>query len=246
MLETFVLRLALGFALGLWALPAGVVASRFYRIHLLIVLGFIVGAGFAARADASEVFWIALGLAGVLCLVGAWNWGTEGRAAGYGALLLCTLALAVAVLALPEGASPSAPLVFAARALSSAALLGVVTTAMLMGHWYLIAPTMSLTPLVRLLQALFAALALRALVAGVEFGLWLAFDQPLDRLAWIWLAVRWGVGFIGLAVLAWMAWQTTKIRSTQSATGILYVAVIFCFLGELTDQLLQEHVGRSG
>ena len=36
-----------------------------------------------------------------------------------------------------------------------------------------------------------------------------------------------------------MAWRTARIRSTQSATGILYVVVIFCFLGELTSQLLR-------
>jgi hypothetical protein len=35
-----------------------------------------------------------------------------------------------------------------------------------------------------------------------------------------------------------MAWQTLKIPNTQSATGILYVAVIAVFLGELTAQLL--------
>jgi hypothetical protein len=40
-----------------------------------------------------------------------------------------------------------------------------------------------------------------------------------------------------------MAWQTARIRSTQSATGILYVAVIFCFLGELTGQLLWSSTG---
>jgi hypothetical protein len=35
-----------------------------------------------------------------------------------------------------------------------------------------------------------------------------------------------------------MAWQTAKIRSTQSATGILYVVVILTFLGELVGQVL--------
>jgi hypothetical protein len=44
-------------------------------------------------------------------------------------------------------------------------------------------------------------------------------------------------------VLAWMAWETARIRSTQSATGILYVVVIVCFLGDLTSQLL---VARTG
>jgi hypothetical protein len=59
----------------------------------------------------------------------------------------------------------------------------------------------------------------------------------------LWLPLRWGLGFVGPLVLAWMAWRTVRIRSTQSATGILYVAVIFCFLGELTGQLLWSNTG---
>ena len=54
------------------------------------------------------------------------------------------------------------------------------------------------------------------------------------------LPVRWLVGFAGPLVLGWMAWQTARIRSTQSATGILYVVVILCFLGELTGLLLRD------
>ena len=46
-------------------------------------------------------------------------------------------------------------------------------------------------------------------------------------------------GVLGLTA---MTWQTLKIPNTQSATGILYVAVIFAFLGELTSQLLSVHV----
>ena len=41
--------------------------------------------------------------------------------------------------------------------------------------------------------------------------------------------------------LAVMTWQTLKIPNTQSATGILYVAVIGVFIGELTSQLLSAH-----
>ena len=55
----------------------------------------------------------------------------------------------------------------------------------------------------------------------------------------LWLPVRWLIGFVLPGVLCWMAYQTARIRSTQSATGILYVVVIFCFLGELTGQLLR-------
>ena len=52
-----------------------------------------------------------------------------------------------------------------------------------------------------------------------------------------WLA-RWLSGLVGTAVLTTMSWYTLKIPNTQSATGILYVAVICVFLGELTSQIL--------
>src|SRR2546423_1481204 len=54
----------------------------------------------------------------------------------------------------------------------------------------------------------------------------------------VWLCLRWGLGFVGPLILSGMAYEAARIRSTQSATGILYVVVIFCFLGELTSQLL--------
>jgi hypothetical protein len=51
------------------------------------------------------------------------------------------------------------------------------------------------------------------------------------------------LGLIAPLVLGWMAWEAARIRSTQSATGILYVVVIVSFLGELTSQLLVEKTG---
>jgi hypothetical protein len=42
-----------------------------------------------------------------------------------------------------------------------------------------------------------------------------------------------------------MAWQTARLRSTQSATGILYVVVICCFFGELTGQVLRDSLFPS-
>jgi hypothetical protein len=59
----------------------------------------------------------------------------------------------------------------------------------------------------------------------------------------LWLSVRWLIGLVGPLVLGWMAWEAVRIRSTQSATGILYVVVILSFLGELTSQLLRVKTG---
>src|SRR5262249_4053513 len=117
--------------------------------------------------------------------------------------------------------------------LTSAALLGSATTAMLMGHSYLITPTMSLTPLRRLLCALLASLTLRMVLAGLGLWSWTREHSlvNLEDETVLWLPLRWGIGLLAPLILGWMAWQTARIRSTQSATGILYVIVIFCFLG---------------
>jgi hypothetical protein len=126
---------------------------------------------------------------------------------------------------------------------TSAALLGTATTAMLIGHSYLVAPAMSLTPLLTLLGALFVTLGLRAGVAVVGLWYWTGDASSVSLVTGLWLVPRWGLGLVGPLVLGWMAWETAKIRSTQSATGILYVVVIFCFLGELTSQLLLSQNG---
>jgi hypothetical protein len=82
-------------------------------------------------------------------------------------------------------------------------------------------------------------------LAGLGLWHWTARHSlgNVEDITIFWLPVRWGVGFVAPFVLAWMARQTAKIRSTQSATGILYVVVIFCFLGELTSQLLLRSTG---
>ena len=84
--------------------------------------------------------------------------------------------------------------------------------------------------------ALFVAIVLRMSVAIVDLAMG-RHAATGDIL--LWLPVRWGLGFLGPLILGWMAWRCARIRSTQSATGILYVVVILCFIGELTAQLLQ-------
>ncbi len=101
---------------------------------------------------------------------------------------------------------------------------------------------MSLTPLMRLLAALAFAILARLGVDGYALVCWTQAHSlvTLKSDAVFWLPLRWVLGFLAPLGLVWMAWQTARIRSTQSATGILYVVVIFCFLGELTSQLLRE------
>ena len=65
-------------------------------------------------------------------------------------------------------------------------------------------------------------------------------SDRLESTFWIFVAFRWLGGLIGPAVLTVLTWYTLKVPNTQSATGILYVAVICVFLGELTSQFLSS------
>jgi hypothetical protein len=122
--------------------------------------------------------------------------------------------------------------------LISGLVLGLVTAAMLLGHWYLNSPGMELAPLRRLLTAAGAAIAAQAILCA--FGLTMQLlSQPAGSVAWVsFVVLRWSFGLVGVTALLWMARQTLKIPNTQSATGILYVAVIGAFVGELTGLLL--------
>ncbi len=122
--------------------------------------------------------------------------------------------------------------------LTSGMLLGFTIAAMLLGHWYLNSPSMELTPLRGLLKVLFAILAMRAIVVATAGGLFLATLGRPDTTILILVTLRWLFGMVGLTVLLWMAVETLNVPNTQSATGILYVAVIAVFAGELASLLL--------
>jgi hypothetical protein len=221
------------------------VNPRFFRVHFLTALGLTaVAAAFLRETDSVEL-WLAISAALILTCVGSIVWHLEGAPGGRSLIILATLTLASALILTSRMLASSHSLWLVADDVTSAALLGSATTAMLMGHSYLIAPAMSLRPLFTLLGALGASLAIRIGLAGVGLWLWTGetAGSNLEGELVLWLAIRWGIGFIGPLVLGWMAWETARIRSTQSATGILYVVVILCFLGELTSQLLQTRTG---
>lgn len=246
-LAVFALRLAAGMMGCLLLLPANTINPRFFRTHFLTALA-LAGLSLACVRDSAAwplLTW--LGAALVLAFVGSMVWGLEGAPGGRTFIVLTTLALAGSLVWLSElrsedSAALYSPLLLLGDA-TSAILLGSAITAMLLGHSYLIAPTMSLTPLMRLLAALALAVLARLAVDAYALGTWSS-DHSLVSLtrgdAVFLLPLRWLIGFLAPLGLDWMAWQSARIRSTQSATGILYVVVIFCFLGELTSLLLRS------
>jgi protein NrfD len=103
----------------------------------------------------------------------------------------------------------------------------------------------------RLTVLLIAALVLRAAVVGfvlggpvhagyeearlVATGLWSA-----DGI-FVWMRLLFGIA--GPLSLSWFIWKTVEIRSTQSATGILYVQLFLVLAGELLAKYLRVAAG---
>jgi hypothetical protein len=249
MLAVFCLRLAAGMMGCLLFLPARLINQRFYRTHFLTVLALALGPLFLADVSGAYV-WplrLTLSVALVLAFAGSFVWSLEGAPAGRTIIVLCTMALVggLTLLEIGESSASSSLDVGVARLVggfTSAAVLGAAMTAMLMGHSYLVAPQMSLLPLLRLIGLLAVALGVRMVADGSRFWWWTQrfSSDTLGNDTLLVLPVRWLVGLLLPLGLGWMAWQTTRIRSTQSSTGILYVVVIFVFLGELMTLLLRE------
>lgn len=250
-LVEFLFRLTLGIAASMGLTPSRWVTSGFFRIHLWVLLGLQTLAALAiysSQPASKTATWIGrwqLGLAiaaAAISYVGAVIWMYERNLAGKVAIWLVA-ALSLVGCALPVVATATKPIALQlADRFSGGMLLGLVTTAMLLGHWYLNTPTMKLEPLRRLIVFLAAAVVVRVLVCGL--GTWLEMAGHLDHQGgalqtWLlFVSLRWLAGIAGVLGLAGLTWQTLKIPNTQSATGILYAAVILAFIGELTSQLL--------
>lgn len=250
-LVEFLFRLTFGVAAAMGITPPAQVTSGFFRIHLWVLMGLMTLTALALysqpQVNTTHVpfaHWqlgFAL-VAAILCYVGAVVWMYEQRQAGK-VIIWLVAALALAGCTLPLMTNATKPIIMPiADRVTGGLLLGLVTTAMLLGHWYLNTPTMKLAPLQRLIILLAAAVIARAVVCGggaaLEFAEQTA-REGSERTTWlVFLGLRWLAGIVGVLGLTRLTWLTLKIPNTQSATGILYAGVILAFIGELTSQLL--------
>jgi len=135
---------------------------------------------------------------------------------------------------------------FGASALGSSALLGSVTVGMLLGHWYLVRTRLDVSHLSTFATLFGIALAARAallLIGLAGMGarspagpLSYLRATAVDRGFFFWQRVLFGL--LGPAAFVYMVRETARLRSTQSATGILYMAMIFVIYGEFLARYL--------
>jgi hypothetical protein len=222
--------LGLGFRLSPWVAalpPMNLAAAALYGVAFAATVVFV--ARYSTRPQSRSFLWIdiaaATGIAAVIADPASRGW--------------------------QEGTGAAAAWLFGLGMLTVPAALGGVLYAMLLAHWYLIEPRLTTAPLRRVL-VLFAVTELvkLGLVVGVfmiHWPEWVAAEGGLLRAFTLgnalFIAMRLFLGVLAPLALSWMTWKTVEIRSIQSATGILYAAVVFVLFGEVISAYLSLSTG---
>ena len=251
MISQFALRLLFGMSATWCVMPRGDVTCGFFRIQMLVALGFAVAATlFSGSLPAVEAgtavfshreMQVVAGLATFACFVGSVYWTLARRRGGaVCAGLVCGLSTAALLGSLPREAysSMGSAGLFAGSELAAGWLIGGAFTTMLLGHWYLTAPMMKLRPLESLNRALGGAAIVRAVIAAIAITQLSGFLPGQTQV--IWLAMRWLCGIVAPIAAAILVRNILRFRNTQSATGVLFAAVILVFIGETTAAVLSR------
>jgi len=250
----FLAHLGIGviFTLAIVSRDAGV---KFFRFNAGLA-AILIAAAFAFRPPDDAGM---LARASLVSLVVAETavllyWATVGRALASVRPAILGTACAAALVALVTQAFAASSgrvaidqVMTVASFLSSAALLGGACTAMILGHWYLVIPSLQVQHLQSIVKVHIGSLVVRVAVASAAVFVAIATWQPgvgpsfrhyILSVAGIFFWQRVLFGLCGPALLSYLTWETAKIRSTQSATGILYVDFFTVVVGEVLAKYL--------
>jgi protein NrfD len=229
---------------------------KFFRFNsglaaILIAIALAVRYGESVRGGGRDAGALALVAAEAALVI---YWATVGRMLARARPVLMRvavggglLALIAQALSLTAGQELPVRLLTTASFLSSASLLGGACTAMILGHWYLILPSMQVSHLQSIVKLHIASMIVRVAVVATAVSVGITTWQPgegpnfrhyITSVAGVFFWQRVLFGLAGPAVLSYLTWETAKIRSTQSATGILYVDFFTVVVGEVLAKYL--------
>jgi hypothetical protein len=250
--ETFLTLLAGGVMLSAVISDPRAVILRWLRLAGIIALSMTALAiFFAMRRDVPKpldilLFAAMFGILSQLAFVQVARRATQ-RALAFAA---CAIAIVAGTLLLkniltPRAASNANLLLLGTTCAFSAATVGLALMDMLLGHAYLNAAQMTMAPFLRMNRALAGAMIGRA---ALSIGATIVIQtlHPMEMfwtLYLVYIGTRWLVGLLVPGVFVYMAHDCIKRRATQSATGILYVAGVLIFIGEIIGLYLMSETG---
>lgn len=187
----------------------GEVHAGHFKVVWLVATGLGVAAGFGYRPA-----WL-LALLGLLTFLAVY------RKADH---VVGPIAAVVATFVLAAGTDLSP------HAGAAAVLLGGATNAMLLGHWHLNQPRLGTKPIARLVLVLWAGIAAYVAATGVML---LSGSQGVASLG----AATAFAFTVFAGVLTALVQHLVRTRSIMSATGILYLEILLCFVAVFTGSL---------
>ena len=125
--------------------------------------------------------------------------------------------------------------------LAGAIALGSALTGLSLGHWYLVSPSLSVRPLIRLTFVCLAALVSQVVLLPLLLLLPGAPSVAVSSLVGgyaLFFGVRIVFGLMVPLVATVMTWRTARIRSLDSATGLLYLVSALVLAGEIVARTL--------
>lgn len=132
----------------------------------------------------------------------------------------------------------------------SMGLLGISNFAMILGHYYLVVPKLSEEPLIYCLYIFWTVIFLKLISSlAVIFSTAAPYLEEGTQLGdgymfnWLFISMRYLWGYAAPLILSFFTYRLCKLRSTQSATGVLYIVEFFVIVGELISVYLMAKHG---
>jgi hypothetical protein len=241
--SVFLNLFALGTGASLLAVPYKQIGKYYFSFHSTVLLvlaavAVLVGKPWQGLAHGTPYMRVVEGLSllfAVLILIQNVVVRAAGSELRLDALILPVSAGAVYIImgsfgATEYGVGTAVLLTF--HLLTSAMVLGTSMIAMSTGHWYLANAQLSFDILIRLCWMFVAAIAAKAVIVAIYAITRFEDYWRLEDFYKLVMGVRIIAGIILAVALAFMSLACAKRHANQSATGILYVAVVFVLIGE--------------
>lgn len=262
----FCCQLAFGVLFATAFVPKAPVGVLFYRVMGTTALA-IVGAAMAASVGTGTLAWsdpILLAAGASVVAYPFYSGPVRGRrwAAALGVALVGTATAVFLCLRELARLAEHDPLSFDApvaeplgagglglatlSALATGAVAGSVGLAMVLGHWYLTVPNLSVKHLVRLNRVTVAAMGasvVAVLVSCLVFRGGLVEPGLFRSTGLFHLGARVAVGLLLPLLFAAMASSSLRYENTRSATGILYASTVLVLIGAALAVSLQDSYG---
>ncbi len=154
-------------------------------------------------------------------------------------LVAASVGLAAVLLGALAAAGPTGLAV--ARTLVGALFVGAVTSAMLLGHWYLVQPGLARGPLLEMLRAAAVLWVPSVVVMLWPTGMASVLNGTIDDgynglLGWFWIACA--ATTILLVGVARAALRERQYSAVMAATGLVYLAIVTAFGQDLVARIL--------